>query len=96
MAVTSNKTVYAVWQDLTYNGMIKYGGLSGTQNDEAEVVQTTIGETSANDAIRTSIADRRTLMGPFSSMPIPPYGSWTGFLNLYRLTFLRRPPMAFA
>lgn len=43
MAVTSNKTVYAVWQDLTYNGMIKYGGLSGTQNDEAEVVQTTIG-----------------------------------------------------
>lgn len=43
MAVTSNKTVYAVWQDLTYDGLVKFGGQSDTHDDEAEVVQTTIG-----------------------------------------------------
>ena len=43
MTVSSNKTVYAVWQDLTYKGLIKIGGSSDNTTSEADVIQTTIG-----------------------------------------------------
>lgn len=44
MTVSSNKTVYAVWQDLTYTGVSKLGGKDRDITYEAEVIQTTIGE----------------------------------------------------
>ena len=43
MTVSSNKTVYAVWEDLTYKGLIKVGGSSDDTTSEADVIQTTIG-----------------------------------------------------
>lgn len=57
LVITSNKTLYAVWQDLTYNGLIKFGGNSNTINAEAQVIQTTIGGsadlTTSDDSVYT-------------------------------------------
>lgn len=41
--ITSNKTLYAVWEDLTYRGIFKIGGSSDDTTSEAGVVQTTVG-----------------------------------------------------
>lgn len=41
--ITSNKTLYAVWEDLTYRGIFKIGGSSDDTTAEAGVVQTTVG-----------------------------------------------------
>lgn len=43
MTITSNKTLYAVWQDLTYVGLSEIGGSSKSDEFEADVVQTTVG-----------------------------------------------------
>lgn len=43
IAIFTDSTFYAVWQDLTYNGSVKYGGLTDQVNCEADVVQTSIG-----------------------------------------------------
>lgn len=43
LTITSNKTLYAVWQDLTYVGLSEIGGSSKSDEFEADVVQTTIG-----------------------------------------------------
>ena len=42
-AITSNKTLYAVWEDLTYKGMIRVNGVPNDTTSEAGVVQTTVG-----------------------------------------------------
>ncbi len=41
--VSSDRKVYAVWQDLTYNGIIRMGGDSQTDNFESEVIYTSVG-----------------------------------------------------
>ncbi len=41
--ITSNRTLYAVWQDLSYNGLVKVGGSSDSKTYESAVVQTAIG-----------------------------------------------------
>lgn len=41
--VSSDRTLYAVWQDLTYNGVIKIGASSKNDSFEASVIQSTIG-----------------------------------------------------
>lgn len=43
MTVSSNKTVNAVWQDLTYDGVIRLGGASKGDSFEAPVIQSAIG-----------------------------------------------------
>lgn len=43
MTVSSNKTVYAVWQDLTYTGVSKLSGKDRDITYEAEVIQIMIG-----------------------------------------------------
>ena len=43
MTISSNNTVYAVWQDLTYTGVSKLSGKDRDITYEAEVIQTTIG-----------------------------------------------------
>lgn len=41
--VSSNRTIYAVWQDLTYSSVIKIGASAKNDEFEAPVIQTTIG-----------------------------------------------------
>ena len=43
MTISSNKTLYAVWQDLTYDGLTKFNGSSDSDMTEADIVQTTVG-----------------------------------------------------
>ena len=42
--VSSNRTLYASWQDLSYNGVIKFGGSSNDYTFEASVIQSSVGE----------------------------------------------------
>lgn len=44
VTVSSNRTLYAVWEDLTYNGAIRYGGNADGVDVEADVIAASPGE----------------------------------------------------